>query len=530
VMSKKVITARRQAEEQASASDMRMRLVAESTHDYAIITIDPEGRVTSWNKGAERIFGYTEHEMQGQLLDRIFVPEDIANGAPEEERRRAREDGRCEDERWHLRKDGSRFFASGVTSRLGPDPAYGYAKIARDETERLRQNCERDEALDHEQQERRSADSAVAMKDEFLAIMSHELRQPLNMININVELLSRVPEVRESPVARRCTQMIRTSVVSQAQIIEDLLDMSRVRTGKLTLSVAPVDIGKIVDAIADVARADPSSHGLAIDTIGTGDGWMAMADAVRLEQIVMNLVSNAIKFTPTGGTISIGVARDGGDVRLDVADTGQGIAGANLAKVFEMFGQPGSVTTRAKGGLGIGLALVRELVVLHGGRVEAHSDGVGKGACFSVWLPLMEHPPEHDDESHEDAPAGIAGVRILVVDDMEDAVTIMKSLLELEGAEVLATTSAHAALDMLGSERVDLLVSDISMPEMDGYTLLRELRRMPGKAKLPAIAVTGLAREQDIATAREAGFSAHLGKPVSIERLMTIIPELLHRR
>jgi two-component system CheB/CheR fusion protein len=524
------ITARRQAEEQARASEERMRLVAESTHDYAIITSDAEGRVTGWNKGAERIFGYAEHEMRGEKLDLLFVPEDVAQGAPETERRRAREEGRSEDERWHVRKDGSRFFCSGVTSPLGPNATYGYAKIARDETERLRQNNERNDALSHEQQERDSAARAVATKDEFMAIMSHELRQPLNMININVELLARIPEVRESVPALRCARAIRTSVMSQAKIIEDLLDMSRMRTGKLTLSAAPVDVGQVVDAIIDVARADPTTGGIQITTSGTHDGLLAMADTVRLEQIVMNLVSNAIKFTPTGGKIAVAICRDGGDVRLDVADTGQGIASGNLAKVFEMFGQPNSVTTRAKGGLGIGLALVRALVELHGGRVEARSNGVGQGACFSVWLPMLEHATPVGEASQRMPARGIAGLRILVVDDLEDAVTIMRDLLCMEGAHVLTATSARAALDMLAREEtVDLLISDISMPDMDGYALLREVRRLPAYHRLPAIAVTGLAREQDIAAARQAGYTAHLGKPLSLERLMTIIPELLQR-
>ena len=524
------ISARRRVEEQLRASDARMRLVAESTHDYAIITTDAAGRVTSWNQGAERIFGYAEQEMLGHLLERLFTPEDLERRAPDEEMRRARDEGRAEDERWHVRKDGTRFFASGVTTPLGPAAAYGYAKIARDQTDRLRQNSERDEALSIEHQERCSAESAVAMKDEFLAIMAHELRQPLNMININVELLSRVTEVRGSATAMRCAGAIRTSVISQAKIIEDLLDMSRVRTGKLTLSVAPVDISKLVESIVDVARADPMSSELAISLSGADEEQLVMADAVRLEQVVMNLFSNAIKFTPAGGRIDVRLRRDDGKLRLDVADSGQGIAAGSLAKIFDMFGQPNSVTTRSKGGLGIGLALVRELVTLHGGRVEAHSEGIGKGACFSLWLPLMERTHPAAGSAHDETPAGIAGLRIMLVDDVEDAVLVMQALLEIHGAVVLTATSAREALEIMEREPVDLLISDISMPEMDGYALLGAVRAMPQYADLPAVAVTGLGREQDIAHAREAGFAAHLGKPLSIDRLMAIIPELLRRR
>jgi two-component system CheB/CheR fusion protein len=301
-----------------------------------------------------------------------------------------------------------------------------------------------------------------------------------------------------------------------------------VRTGKLALSVAPVHAGKVVGTIVDVARADPSASGLLIET-SIDDDLVVMADAVRFEQIVMNLLSNAVKFTPHGGKIEVKLGAEDGAVRLDVGDSGQGIAPGSLAKVFDMFGQPNSVTTRAKGGLGIGLALVRELVNLHGGRIEARSEGIGKGACFTVWLPLLDHEEQEPGSAAGEARVDIAGLRVLLVDDVEDAVLVMKSLLDMYGADVLVATSARQALEILGREQVDLLISDISMPDMDGYGLLREVRKMPRYAALPAVAVTGLGREQDIAAAREAGFSAHLGKPLSVDRLLAIIPGLLRR-
>ncbi len=513
------ITLRRQAEAQASATEARMRLVAESSDDFAIVTMDEEGCATSWNKGAEALFGYNEQEMLGQKLDILFTPEDRDAGVPADELRRAREDGRAEDERWHVRKDGSRFFCSGVTTPLRNGNMHGYAKIARDVTARERQ----------EQAVRTDAENAVALKDEFLAVMAHELRHPLNMININVELLARMPEIRHSPTFLRAASIIRNSVMSQAKIIDDLMDMSRVRTGKLSLSMAPVLPEMVVRGIVEVMRADPAAQDVAIDLSGSAEGLYVMADAVRIEQVLMNLLSNAIKFTPKGGRVALGLGRDDGLLRIDVTDSGQGIAPSFLPHVFEMYGQSVSVTTRTKGGLGIGLALVREIVSLHGGRVEAFSEGVGKGARFSVWLPLLDSHAAplpgaggHGDDS-------MSGLRILVVDDMEEMLLTFKSLLETGGATVFEATSALKGLEILEREQVDLLISDVSMPEIDGYEFLRRIRAIPKLAKLPAIAISGMRRDSDIANARAAGYSAHLGKPVSVERLSAIVHDLLPR-
>jgi two-component system CheB/CheR fusion protein len=278
----------------------------------------------------------------------------------------------------------------------------------------------------------------------------------------------------------------------------------------------------------DAVRAD-SATGVAIAVDDEDAQVQVLADSVRVEQVVMNLLSNAVKFTPAGGAIKVRLAREGSQARLDVTDTGQGIAPSFLPHVFEMFGQSHSVTTRTKGGLGIGLALVREIVTLHGGRVEAASDGIGKGARFTCWLPLLEEGVAAVDGEHEELERSLAGVRILLVDDVEDVVMVCKALLEIHGAQVEFATSARQGLDMLQKQDFDLLISDISMPEMDGYEFLREVRKMPRCAQLPAIAVSGLAREKDAAMANDAGFAAHISKPMSIERLAQIIGKLLPR-
>lgn len=521
------ITARRHAEEKLSAGEERMRLVAESTKDYAIITCDTEGRITSFNKGAERIFGFAEQEVLGEMIDIVFTPEDREQGVPEEERRLAREEGRAEDERWHFRKDGTRLFCSGVmTPLLDGDRFYGYAKIARDQTSQVKALIGHRSFANQEEIARAEAQVANALRDEFLAIMSHELRHPLNLIHINAELLARLPEVRNSPLGSKATGVIQNSVLGQAKIIDDLLDLSRVKTGKLTLSISDVDLSATVNSIASVIQADPAAAELKIEVVAPQAPLVIRADLVRVEQIVLNLLNNAVKFTQPGGHITVRLSQEENTARLDVIDDGKGMSPEFVPSAFDMFGQAAPVTTRSKGGLGIGLALVRQITELHGGRVEAASEGLGKGSRFSVWLPLygelLVAPPEQDGA----VKGSIVGLRILLVDDMVDLVTSFKILLELEGAVVYTATSAVDALKILDAHDVDLVVSDISMPDMDGHMFIREVRKKSKYAQLPAIALSGMARAQDIARAREAGFSAYLSKPVSLPRLIQTVKDL----
>jgi two-component system CheB/CheR fusion protein len=274
-------------------------------------------------------------------------------------------------------------------------------------------------------------------------------------------------------------------------------------------------------------RSDPTAKEISISIESELDGQLVLGDVVRIEQVVMNLLSNAIKFTPAGGAITLHLATDGPQLKLDVVDTGQGIAPHFLPHVFDMFGQSGSATTRSKGGLGIGLALVHEIVALHGGRLEAASEGPGKGARFSIWLPLIKNTAGHQELAECELESAFAGREILLVDDMEDVVTGLTALLESQGAAVTGVTSAREALVLLKDHSFDLVISDISMPEMDGYAFLKQVRQIPEHADLPAIAVTGMGRATDIAMAREAGFSAHIGKPMSLDRLTAIVSELL---
>lgn len=507
------ITGRRKAEE-------TMRLIADSTRDYAIATLDLEGRISTWNQGAQKIFGYAEGEALNHPVSMLFLPEDRLSGVVEEELRRAREEGRAEDDRWHLRKDGARIFCSGITSPLYDEGRLrGYAKIARDLTEKKRAEADREEALQEAAARRAEAMAASELKDEFLAVMSHELKNPLNLIQLNADLLARLPEARGLEAVQRVAALIRRTVASQAQIIDDLLDLSRVNTGKLSLNRVALDWSTGVETIVSALGEEAAAKGVALAMHIDERPLEIDADPVRVEQIVWNLVTNAVKFTPRLGRVDVRLGRDGECARLDVVDTGRGIPAASLPRVFEMFGQAEGVP-RVHGGLGIGLAVVKHLATLHGGRVEADSAGPGQGSRFSVWLPLAREDTQPGSLDELPPSSLVARHRVLVVDEDRQAAEALQALLEGEGLDVVVAASGAQALDVAQRERFDAVLADLALSPMDGHALLQALRRDPRTTDVPVVAIGGLTRPADVRHALDEGFRAHLAKPVSLERLL----------
>jgi two-component system CheB/CheR fusion protein len=513
------ITKRRAAEEELRLGEERMRLVTESTRDYAIITLDEQGIITSWNKGAELIFGYSKAEAEGAYYDFIFSAEDRASGVPENELLSVRIHGRSEDERWHLRKDGSRFFCSGEVTLLSGDNLQGYVKIARDLTGHKRQHEEQSQQL-------AATRNTNYLKDEFFAVMSHELKHPLNLIQLNAELLRRLPLIKSLAPAARAVNTICDAVNSQARIIDDLLDVARVRTGKLKLQPVAVDLINVLRDIHTVVLND--QHEVTLELLVPCDPLMVHADPTRLEQIIWNLVNNALKFTPPKGRVQLIASQSGGMARLDVKDNGAGIAPENLEHVFDLFSQAEKQhATHNRQGLGIGLSLVRQLTEAQRGTVEVSSAGAGTGCTFSVYLPLAQTKGEAQSSTQvDDASGRLSGLTILLVDDSADVLETLKMLLEMEDAQVVAFDRPVAALDAAKSTRFDLIILDLGMPIMNGHELMSALRQLPFVKDVPAIALTGYGAQSDIQKSRQSGFDQHIRKPVSYDELIETIEAL----
>jgi PAS domain S-box-containing protein len=370
---------------------------------------------------------------------------------------------------------------------------------------------------------RKVVEEANRLKDEFLATLSHELRNPLNSILGYAEVLRRSAEAKQSGLIRQAATTITSNAEAQAQLINDLLDLARLQTGKLAVEPEPLSLAPLIGDAVETVRAQAGQKGIKLDVDLAAEPLTVNADPVRLQQIVWNLVNNAVKFTPKGGRVTVTLDRERDEARVTVEDNGQGIADEFLPHVFEMFRQADAGVTRRHGGLGVGLALVRQLTELHGGKVEVQSDGPGRGARFTVRLPLLRARLEtRGDSAAAQASGELSGARILVVDDTPDSLEMLGLLLSGEGASVKTAASATAGLAIADETDFDLVISDISMPEMDGYEFLQALRTKPRHVKVPAIALTGFGRDEDIARARQAGFTTHLTKPLDFDNLLRL--------
>jgi PAS domain S-box-containing protein len=404
-------------------------------------------------------------------------------------------------------------------------------------TKRKRAEEERAELLERERAARADAEKANRLKDEFLATLSHELRTPLNAV-IGWSRMLKSGRL-DSDSATHAMEVIERNAWSQKQIIEDILDVSRVITGKLQLNLGPVDLVAVVDTALDAVRPALEAKAINIETIIDAGLKIVTGDSDRLQQVVWNLLSNAVKFTPSEGKVEVRVTHDAAHVQIQVSDSGPGIDPAFLPHVFERFRQADGTITRTHGGLGLGLAIVRHLVELHGGIITAENRKVGHGAVFTVKLRLPSGELRTEAlagalaafRDSEPEPPSLENLRILLVDDERDTLDLVTMDLTQHGAHVTGVTSAAEALKALEHSQFDLLISDIAMPETDGYALIRQVRRLEaGKdKKIPAVALTAYARVQDRMRAIMAGYNTHVAKPVEANELATVVASLAGR-
>ncbi|HEX2853370.1 MAG TPA: PAS domain S-box protein [Opitutaceae bacterium] len=505
-----------------------------SSSDDAIVSKNLDGIITSWNAGAERIFGYTAEEAVGRPV-LMLVPVDRKDEEPKILSRLRKGERVDHFETIRVRKNGEHFHVSLTISPVKDltGAIMGASKIARDISDFKRISAEREQLLESERAARAQAEHANRMKDEFVSTVSHELRTPLNAIVGWTQVLKE--SVQGAEDLMRGVEIIERNARIQAQLIDDLLDLGRISTGKLALDIASIEPGAVVqEAIASIQPTADLKR-IRIKTVLDSVRGTIMGDKQRLLQVVWNLMSNAIKFTPSGGSVVITVTRVNSHLEISVSDNGRGIGPDFLPHVFERFRQADSSTTRQHGGLGIGLALVKQLVELHGGQVHAESAGEGKGATFTVSLPVASvhsdarrarHAATSVKEVDISAAEELAGVKVLAVDDDRDSLEVIKRILISRHAQIETANSVDEALSIFPAFRPHVILSDIGMPGRDGYELVRCIRELPGGTAVPAAALTALARTEDRMRALRAGFQTHLSKPVAPLELVAVVRSL----
>ena len=535
------ISARRQAEHAAQTAYRQLSFHVESS-PLAVIEWDSDFRVSRWSESAERLFGWKADEVIGKHVNEwqfVFADDvDAVSLVTNRQREGVEVHGVLRNRNYT--RSGEVLFCEWYNSVLHDDRGQlvSVLSLVLDVTARKAAEDDRAALLIRERDARKHAEEADRLKDEFLATLSHELRTPLTSI-LGWASMIRNGEV-EGPNATRAIETIERNARSQARLIDDLLDVSRIITGNLRLDLYPLNLAPIVEAAIDALRPTADVKGIQIRAETSGD-CLVKGDPNRLRQVIWNLLSNSIKFTQRGGVVSIDLRCVGSTVRLKVADTGEGISAEFLPYVFDRFRQAEASISRKQGGLGLGLAVVRHLVELHGGSIGAESDGVGQGSLFTVDLPLAEErrDPARAEERRREGDrrrsrkgsVRLDGVHVLLVEDDDDSRKLLGTMLKRHGARVTSTKSAAEALQVFADDLPDILISDIGMPDEDGYEFIRKLRELPPEkgGRTPAIALTGYASRKDRERALGAGYHQHMAKPIEQADMIAAIAAFVGR-
>jgi PAS domain S-box-containing protein len=498
------VTSRKMHEEALAQSEERFRLLIEGVVDYAIYMLDPEGIITSWNSGASRIKGYSADEIIGKHFSRFFTPEDVRAGAPWAELAEAKRSGHSETEGWRVKKNGERFWARAVVSALhdAQGRLRGYAKVTQDLSERR-----------HAQELERAARNL----SEFIAVLAHELRNPLAPIKTAVSVIEATQP--GMPAREQMYKVIARQTTQLARIVDDMLDISRVTRGEMQIERKPVDLADVVNQAVETATPaiEAAKHSLEVKL--ADEALIVEGDARRLAQLAANLLNNAARYTPQGGRISVSTSVDDRCALLTVADTGRGIPPEWRERIFDMFVQARPALERVEGGLGIGLALSRKIAQLHGGSLTVHSAGENKGSEFTLRVPLRVSPAPVYDPYAAQGRIDVPPRRVLIVDDNDDAAVTLQLLLTSLGHETSIARNGLEALERAPEFRPDVVLLDIGLPGLDGYEVARRLRAQDTQRMVRLVAVTGWGQPADRAKAQEAGFDLHLVKPVGPEDL-----------
>ncbi len=509
------ITQTKFAEQQRQESERRFRMLVEQIQDYAIFMMDPEGRATSWNVGVRRLLGYEEDEFIGlKVFKAAFTPEDLEAGVDEAELRQAATEGRGGDDRWKLRKDGTRFWASGITTALHDEDGQllGFMKVMRDQTDRKRLEDElRKIAADLSEADRR--------KTEFLATLGHELRNPLAPIRTGLEVMRLARDEPETIEEVRLTMERQTH--QMMRLIDDLLDVSRITRGKLELRRSMVVLGEVINSAVEATRPfiDDAQHELTVEL--PEEPIEMYGDPHRLAQVFSNLLNNAAKYTPVGGHIWLTVSRQGDEVTITVRDNGLGIPLEMQESIFEMFTQIDRPHEFGHTGLGIGLTLVKRLIALHGGTIEVSSDGPDNGSEFVVRLPILSETAASNVLLEEPA-TGNPPLKVLVVDDNEAAASMLSMVVSMLGNEVRIAHDGRQAVEAASQFRPQVVLMDLGMPNMNGFEAAREIRKLDWGQSVVLAALTGWGQDEDRRRSREAGFDHHFVKPAEPAELQRL--------
>ena len=515
-------------ESAARETEAHLRVILDAALD-AVVATDAADVITYWNPQAERTFGWTAAEAIGRRFGELILPPEprqehdrdretfLATGEAPSVNRRTEVEGQ--------RKDGTRLPLELALSVVKVWDAWTFNVFARDITERRRADDERAELLQKAQEVGRT-------KDEFLALLSHELRTPLSAI-VGWAHMLRTSELDDATRARAIETIDRNAKL-QNQLIEDILDVSRIVAGKFHVEMRPVDLARVLEAARDTVAPTALARKVELHLDVQAPNPLTVGDPDRLQQVAWNLLSNAIKFTPPGGKVSVELCRRGNRFELSVRDTGAGIDPAFLPHIFERFHQGSGSGAKRHGGLGLGLSIVRHIVEMHDGTVEARSEGRDKGSTFVVRLPAVETstdkvaPVGREPQDGMGSAPRLDGLRVLVVDDEADARNLIAAVLQERGAQVFMAGSAAEAVGVLQAERPDVVLSDISMRDEDGYDFIRKVRALPAETggRTPAAALTAYGRLEDRMKALSAGFQLHVAKPVDPAELVAVVASL----